>query len=96
MPCPGLESIESARIAFNSTGLDDAGLVELGFIESGSDQEAAPQSIDLQSHDPRPESVGMAEWAQGLTAPREAKELIRSNLCLSSYRLKPSIQLPCQ
>ena len=28
-----------------------------------------PGSLDLQSHDPRPESVLMAQWAQGLGAP---------------------------
>ena len=27
-----------------------------------------PESLDLQSHDPRPESVAMAGWAQGLGA----------------------------
>ena len=28
-----------------------------------------PESLDLQSHDPRPESVAMAQWGQGLGAP---------------------------
>ena len=28
-----------------------------------------PESEDLQSHDPRPGSVAMAGWAQGLSAP---------------------------
>ena len=39
------------------------------YTPSGSEDETAPRSIDLQSHDPRPESVAMAQWAQGLSAP---------------------------
>ena len=34
-----------------------------------SEQETAPRSIDLQSHDPRPGSVVMAGWGQELNAP---------------------------
>ena len=36
---------------------------------SGTEDEMGPGSLDLQSHDPRPESVAMAQWAQGLGAP---------------------------
>ena len=39
------------------------------YTPSGSETEMAPGSVDLQSHDPRPESVAMAQWAQGLGAP---------------------------
>ena len=39
------------------------------YTPSGSETEMAPGSADLQSHDPRPESVAMAHWAQGLGAP---------------------------
>ena len=39
------------------------------FSQSGSETEMAPGSVDLQSHDPRPESVAMAKWAHGLSAP---------------------------
>ena len=33
---------------------------------SASDEERQAQSLDLQSHDPRPPSVAMAGWGQGL------------------------------
>ena len=33
---------------------------------SGSDEEMHARSVDLQSHDPRPASVLMAGWGQGL------------------------------
>ena len=36
---------------------------------AASETEMGPESVDLQSHDPRPESVAMAGWAQGLGAP---------------------------
>ena len=36
---------------------------------SASETEMGPESLDLQSHDPRPESVVIAQWAQGLGAP---------------------------
>ena len=36
---------------------------------SGTEDEMGPASLDLQSHDPRQESVAMAQWAQGLGAP---------------------------
>ena len=38
------------------------------YTPSVSEDEVAPRSVDLQSHDPRPESVAMAQWAQGLSA----------------------------
>ena len=34
-----------------------------------SETEMGDESVDLQSHDPRPESVAMAGWAQGLSVP---------------------------
>ena len=36
------------------------------FTPSASDDEMRAQSVDLQSHDPRPASVAMAGWGQGL------------------------------
>ena len=36
---------------------------------SGTEDEMGPGSLDLQSQEPRPESVAMAQWAQGLGAP---------------------------
>ena len=34
------------------------------YTPSGSEDEMAPRSVNLQSHDPRPESVAMAQWAE--------------------------------
>ena len=44
---------------------------KLGSItpSAASETEAGIEFSDLQSHDPRPESVAMAGWAQGLSAP---------------------------
>ena len=36
---------------------------------AASENEMGQESLDLQSHDPRPESVAMAGWAQGLSVP---------------------------
>ena len=40
---------------------------------AASETEMGPESLDLQSHDPRPESVAMAGWAQGLGAPTASR-----------------------
>ena len=42
---------------------------------SASEDERHPQSVDLQSHDPRPASVAMAGWGQGLGTATVASSL---------------------
>ena len=57
---------------------------------SGSEDEGHPQSVDLQSHDPRPPSAVMAGWGQGLgtatvvsSIPDEERPLLTKPLILS-------------
>ena len=55
-----------------------------------SEDERHPQSVDLQSHDPRPASIAMAGWGQGLGAttvvsslPDEEQPVLTKPLILS-------------
>ena len=57
---------------------------------SASDDEMHAQSIDLQSHDPRPASVSMAGWGQGLgtatvvsSLPDEERSILTKPLVLT-------------
>ena len=57
---------------------------------SASDDEMHSQSVDLQSHDPRPASVAMAGWGQGLgtatvvsSIPDEERPVLTKPLILS-------------
>ena len=54
-----------------------------------SEEEKAPNSVDLQSHDPRPESVVIAGWGQGLApaasvADTEQHPVLRRPLLLTA------------
>ena len=60
------------------------------FTPSASDDEMRAQSVDLQSHDPRPASVVMAGWGQGLgtatvvsSLPDEQRPILTKPLILS-------------
>ena len=66
---------------------------------AGSEDEMGPGSLDLQSHDPRPESLAMAQWAQGLgattasTADMEQPVLTRPLTLATNERVMEAGQL---